>query len=201
VTDESGINWSAGPNRTDVVLESPTSGYKWATGSNDNPGELTISFNQSDKGIWPIRRIEITDIYGNIVRRSDIGSIGLPSHIEVIHNQFNFDFDKNGTIDALTDGLLLLRYAFGLRGENLTNAAIGSGSSLTSEEVAMNVEQAVSVADIDNSGTLDALTDGLILLRYAFGLRGVNLVSGAISSDATRTLAADIEAYIESHMP
>ena len=57
-------------------------GYKWATGSNINPGELTISFNQSDKGIWPIRRIEITDIYGNIVRRGDIGSLGLPSHIK-----------------------------------------------------------------------------------------------------------------------
>jgi hypothetical protein len=111
------------------------------------------------------------------------------------------DYDGNNYVDALTDGLLLLRYAFGLRGDNLTNAAIGSGSSLTSEEVATNVEQAASVADIDNSGTLDALTDGLILLRYAFGLRGDNLVSGAISSDATRTLATDIEAYIESYMP
>ena len=63
------------------------------------------------------------------------------------------------------------------------------------------MEQAASLADIDNSGTLDALTDGLIFLRYAFGLRGDNLLSGAISSDATRTLATDIEAYIESHMP
>ena len=27
-----------------------------------------------------------------------------------------WDFDKNGVADALTDGLLLLRYAFGLRG-------------------------------------------------------------------------------------
>jgi hypothetical protein len=134
---------------------------------------------------------------------SDLLDFGLPSHIEVIgeNSEFNFDFDKDGTLDALTDGLLLLRYAFGLRGDNQTNAAIGSGSSLTSEEVATNVEQAASLADIDNSGTLDALTDGLILLRYAFGLRGDYLVSGAISSDATRTLATDIEAYIESHMP
>lgn len=113
----------------------------------------------------------------------------------------SWDMDLDGSVDALTDGLLLLRYAFGLRGDNLTNAAIGSGSSLTSEEVAINVEQAASLADIDSSGTLDALTDGLILLRYAFGLRGDNLVSGVISLNATRTLTADIEAYIESHMP
>lgn len=120
---------------------------------------------------------------------------------DIIFPSKNWDFDENNSVDALTDGLLLLRYAFGLRGENLTNAAIGSGSSLTSEEVATNVEQAASLADIDNSGTLDALTDGLIFLRYAFGIRGDSLLSGAISSDANRTSAADIEAYIESHMP
>jgi hypothetical protein len=116
-------------------------------------------------------------------------------------NTLTWDFDQNGQVDALTDGLLLLRHAFGLKGENLTNAAIGSGSNLTPEEVEANVEQAIGIADIDNNGTLDALTDGLIFLRYAFGLRGDNLVSGSISSDATRTSAADIEAYIESHMP
>jgi hypothetical protein len=55
--------------------------------------------------------------------------------------------------------------------------------------------------DIDQSGSVDALSDGLILLRYFFGLRGDSLISGVISPDANRTSAADIEAYIESHMP
>jgi hypothetical protein len=55
--------------------------------------------------------------------------------------------------------------------------------------------------DIDQNGSFDALTDGLILLRYAFGLTGDNLINGVISPDANRTSAADIEAYIESHMP
>jgi len=58
-----------------------------------------------------------------------------------------------------------------------------------------------SLWDIDQNGSFDALTDGLILLRYAFGLRGDSLVSGAIASDANRTSALDIEVYIESHMP
>jgi hypothetical protein len=111
------------------------------------------------------------------------------------------DFDKNNTLDALTDGLLLLRYAFGLRGENLTSAAIGSESVLTPEEVESDVEQAIGIADIDNNGSIDALTDGLLLLRYAFGLRGENLTNSATASDATRTSAEDIEAYIESHIP
>ena len=94
-----------------------------------------------------------------------------------------------------------MRYAFGLRGENLTNASISLGSSILPEEVEANVEQAESNADIDKNGTLDALTDGLLLLRYAFGLRGENLVANSIASDATRTSAEDIEAYIESYIP
>jgi hypothetical protein len=55
--------------------------------------------------------------------------------------------------------------------------------------------------DIDQSGSVDALSDGLILLRYFFGLREDSLISGVISPNANRTSAADIEAYIESHMP
>ena len=55
--------------------------------------------------------------------------------------------------------------------------------------------------DIDQSGSVDALSDGLILLRYFFGLRGDSLISGAISPDANRTTVSEIEAYIESHMP
>lgn len=111
------------------------------------------------------------------------------------------DFDNSGNLDALTDGLLLIRYSFGLRGENLTKSAISSESTLTLEEVEANVEQAASTADIDSNNSLDALTDGLLFLRYAFGLRGDILVNNAVASDATRTSAEEIEAYIESLIP
>ena len=58
-----------------------------------------------------------------------------------------------------------------------------------------------SMWDIDQSDSVDALSDGLILLRYFFGLRGDSLISGVISPNANRTSATDIETYIESHMP
>ena len=58
-----------------------------------------------------------------------------------------------------------------------------------------------SLWDIDQNGSFDALTDGLILLRFAFGLRGDNLIGGAITPDATRTSAEAIEAHIQSHLP
>ena len=57
------------------------------------------------------------------------------------------------------------------------------------------------ILDIDANGSFDALTDGLILLRYSFGLRGQALISDVIPEDANRTQAADIEAYIDSLVP
>ena len=202
IYDASGIDWDANGNQ--INLSGPKT--LLARANNDVADVFTVTVNTSTpSGFYEIRWISLYDELGNIssYSSSNLLDFGLPSHIKVIDENynFNFDFDENGSLDALTDGLLLLRYAFGLREENLTNAAIGSGSTLSPEEVAMNVEQVTGLADIDKSGTLDALTDGLIFLRYAFGLRGDSLVSGAISSDATRTSAADIEAYIESHMP
>ena len=58
-----------------------------------------------------------------------------------------------------------------------------------------------SVFDVDQNGSFDALTDGLILLRYAFGLRGDSLINGVIASDASRTSASEIEAHIQSYLP
>ena len=58
----------------------------------------------------------------------------------------------------------------------------------------------VQLWDVDGNGQVDALTDGLILIRYMFGLRGPSLTAGAIGVGATRT-AEQIEAYIQSVMP
>jgi hypothetical protein len=112
-----------------------------------------------------------------------------------------WDFDSNDTADALTDGLLLLRHTFGLRGGMLTDGAVAPDSPLTAAEVEVAIGDAYSIADIDGNGAVDALTDGLMLLRYLFGLRGDMLIGGAVSPDATRSTAADIEGYIQSYMP
>ena len=130
---------------------------------------------------------------------------GTPPGPEVISNQNSWDFDHDGTADALTDGLLFMRYTFGMTGAALTDDTISSRSSLTSAEVETNVAEAsnssTSFADIDGSGSVDALTDGLLLLRYLFGFTGDSLIDAAVANGASRQSAADIEAYIESHMP
>ena len=200
--DASGIDW----NSSNIRLRTVNMSIVWVNSNHETPNTFSITFDtNSTSGLYLIDYMHLYDNVGNPsnINSSSLLNFGLPSHIEVIgeNSNFDFDFDKNGTLDALTDGLLLLRYAFGLRGENLTNAAISSESTLTPQEVEANIEQAAGIADIDNNGSIDALTDGLLLLRYAFGLRGDNLIDGAISSDSTRTSAEDIEAYIESHIP
>lgn len=54
--------------------------------------------------------------------------------------------------------------------------------------------------DIDADGTVEALTDGLLLIRYFMGLRGKALTADAVGSCATRTLAADIEGHIAAYL-
>ena len=115
---------------------------------------------------------------------------------------FRLDVDGNGTYDALTDGLLVLRWLFGLTGPSLVNGAIGTGATrTTSTDVIAYLNSVRPVLDVDGNGQFDALTDGLMIIRYLFGLRGNSLIVGAVGTGATRTTAAAIETYIQGLMP
>jgi hypothetical protein len=113
----------------------------------------------------------------------------------------DWDVDDNGEVDALTDGLLVLRYTFGLRGNDLTSEAVAQNSPLSALAVEQSITSTLPILDIDGNGEVDALTDGLILLRYAFGLTDSNLVSEAVALNASRSSADAITNYIERHMP
>lgn len=110
-----------------------------------------------------------------------------------------WDIDQNNSVDALTDGLLLMRYAFGLRGDSLTENVISSDSLIDKAAVDQNIEQIMHLVDINDDGNFDALTDALILLRYLFGMSGNGLVDEEMFT-SNRPSAGSIKAYIESHM-
>ena len=112
------------------------------------------------------------------------------------------DVDGNGAYDALTDGLLVIRYLSGLSGASLTAGALGNGATLTDPtELVNHLNDVRPVLDVDGNGQVDTVTDGLMLSRYLFGLSGASLISGAMGAGATRTTAEDIGAYIQSLMP
>ena len=114
----------------------------------------------------------------------------------------SIDIDGNGDYAALTDGLLLLRGMFGLTGDALIGGAVASDALYTtSVDIEARIAMLGTLADIDGNGDVSALTDGLLALRYLFGLTGDALISGVIASDATRTTSAEIEAHIQSLIP
>ncbi len=114
----------------------------------------------------------------------------------------SLDIDGNGQYDALTDGLLLLRGMFGLDGSALVTGTIASDAAYTeSVDIEARIATLGVLADIDGNGTIDALTDGLLTLRYLFGLEGETLIAGVVASDATRVTAVEIEAHLKTLMP
>ena len=114
----------------------------------------------------------------------------------------SLDIDGNGQYDALTDGLLLLRWAFGLTGDLLVVGAVSHNAEYTTPSIIKTrIDTLYDFADIDNNNKVDALTDGLLVLRYLFGLRGDVLIEGVLASNAARTTAPEIEAHLKSLMP
>ena len=111
------------------------------------------------------------------------------------------DIDGNGEYDALTDGLLLLRGMFGLTDTALISSALASDATYkTGDDIAARINDLGDSIDIDGNGEADALTDGLVILRYLFGLRNDVLISDVVASNATLSDATDISAKIESLM-
>ncbi|MBC6476514.1 MAG: hypothetical protein GDA56_26785 [Hormoscilla sp. GM7CHS1pb] len=109
------------------------------------------------------------------------------------------DIDGNGVIDALTDGLVAIRYLFGFRGETLTEDVVGEGATRDTSEIVTYLDEVGDIMlDVDGNGTAGALTDGILFMRYALGFEDQALISGAISEDATRTTAEAINAHLQS---
>lgn len=112
------------------------------------------------------------------------------------------DIDGTGACDALTDGLLILRYLVGLSGTSLISSAVGAGAPrVTAAQLGDYLVDIKPVLDIDGNGQADASTDGVLILRYLFGLRGASLIAGAVGPGATRMTAASIETRISSLYP
>jgi hypothetical protein len=114
----------------------------------------------------------------------------------------SLDIDGNGEFDALTDGLLIIRSFFGITNDALIAEAVGDNSSYSSApEIQSRIDSFQPSLDIDNNGETDALSDGLIILRYLFGISSSSLIDGVLSPDGTRTNLNDILTYFDTLIP
>ena len=134
--------------------------------------------------------------------RDNDGVTALNEFLADTHPFNSIDIDGNQQYDALTDGLLLLRGMFGLDGSALVTGTVAPDAAYTeSVDIESRIDALDDLADIDGNGQIDALTDGLLILRYLFGLEGDTLINGVIAQDATRASSADIEAHLRTLMP
>jgi len=113
----------------------------------------------------------------------------------------NYDIDGDGRYDPMTDGLLAVRYLFGLRGTGLTANALSSGATRNAAQVEARIVELGAALDIDGNNAVEALTDGILLLRKLFGMTGNALIAGAIGPSATRTNADAVNSYMTGFMP
>ena len=119
---------------------------------------------------------------------------------------FNLDVDNNtpvttGPQRAATDGLMILRYLFGLTGSAITANAMGPSPGRAAGLVPAHLANIRPLLDIDGNGQIDALTDGLLIVRYMLGVTGPALISGALGPNATRPTAPAIQKYLDTYLP
>jgi 1,4-alpha-glucan branching enzyme len=201
---------ASGPYNDDDNDDSDTSTDKyvdgaWASFDGTWPGALpadlfTVTFTVNDVDSAS------TDINFSSTSTA-VGYEFAPTSYSMNIIEGSFDFDGNGTHDALSDGLLFLRYAFEFTGTDVTDGVVANDSPMSDADILASLETAKgSFGDIDGNGVVDALTDGILLIRSLFGFSGDALISGAVGDsttagavgDATRTTAAEIQTYIDS---
>ncbi|MBI1375766.1 MAG: tandem-95 repeat protein [Phycisphaera sp.] len=117
--------------------------------------------------------------------------------------RINLDIDGVGTVQPLTDGILVIRSLAGFTGDVLITGALGAGATRTTGEsvAAFLVVARDLFLDVDGDGLLQPLTDGILLLRYLAGFTGDVLVTGATGAGATRTTGQQIVDFLDPFQP
>jgi len=116
----------------------------------------------------------------------------------------SFDMDGNGQADALTDGILALRFLFQFTGDSLIggNVVAPDCTRCTAREIEDYLRDMGLLLDVDGNGKTDALTDGILVLRFLFQFTGDALIGGdVVAPDCTRCTAEEIEPFLQGLMP
>jgi hypothetical protein len=112
------------------------------------------------------------------------------------------DSDPSTKYDALTDGVMIIRYLFSISGPPLVSAALGQTAQRTDPaDVLKYLEDIRPRLDVDGDGNPDALTDGVVIIRYLFQIIGPPLTSNATAPGAPRTDPTRVEDYLRTLTP
>ncbi len=115
----------------------------------------------------------------------------------------SYDVDKNGSVTALTDGVIILRYLFNFSGATLTAGALGM-NAMRSDPAAIETYLdclAPAMLNVDANTQLSALSDGILILRHLFQFTGATLTTGALGMNATRTDPGALATFMNQFIP
>jgi len=91
----------------------------------------------------------------------------------------------------------VLRYQFGFRGDQLTMNAVGPRCGrCDAGSIGAYLDSLGTALDVDGNGAADPLTDGLLVVRYLFGVRGDQLVIDAVGAGCKRCSPDQIQSYL-----
>ncbi len=180
----------------------------------DGKGTLLIDHAQLDFhnyfNLYPF--LSISDV--SIVIDGVVATNSNPMDCAEEHLNPALDIDGNCIVDALTDGLLTIRYMFGLKDNSLINRATAqncircnsSDVSIVFDGIIATDSKPIDCAeehlnpalDIDGDCIVDALTDGLLIIRYMFGLKDNSLIDKATAENCTRCNSEGIIIYLDN---
>ncbi len=193
---------------TDKIIQLTWVDYLAQFPSGDLPASLgTLQFKTDDQAIDTITGEALTTNVRYTATETASDYDFLTSKTILDAQSFNLDVDGDGRVTALGDGLMVIRKMIGpaFADDALTNNARSLDSTLSSDDIHKNIQNAIEngALDVDGDGKTTALGDGLMIIRNLIGpaFAGDALVDKAISSDspyfgldnASNQVAANIE--------
>jgi len=118
------------------------------------------------------------------------------SHGDDINIRYDIDSDGRVSID---DVIVIKRYLFGFTGSHLFNKSFNKYSQEKKDRIVkkLNTLKANGSLDVDGDGKSEPLSDGLLLTRYKFGMRGKSLIDKAIGTKSSRKTASQIINFLK----
>jgi hypothetical protein len=150
--------------------------------------ELKDLFTENDH-VWslnlnaPIARpidavitIRVKDVRGNEAKIERVLNATAPQPVALL----DIDASSGATKYAADhDGLMILRYLLGLRGNALTDGIIAPTATRSAQSIEAHLASIASQLNVSQqSGGAKAMTDGSMIVRFMLGMRGSQLTQG-----------------------
>lgn len=117
----------------------------------------------------------------------------------------NLDIDGNGEATLGGDAMLLVRYLAGFTGANLLGESVDTVNCTrcTADEISTYIDKVdEAVFDVDGSGQPTLGGDAMLIIRYAAGFTGDNMLGDSVDTEyCTRCTYDEISAWINELFP